>query len=361
MIDTNIKNQQLPTELQLNNLDINQVEQVNFDNLKDEFITLQKHGTSYLVEFHVGLDSTNNIRIQENLEKEDSHTRLFGIKEVHYRPLVAKNEQNIDEIVKKLMTNYISWLKRQYKNQTNINDADLYKLMHRNHQTVLFTDSSYTNYLIANLNHINGNLITMFKVHVRDIALKKQFMDNVLFKLSDIHTIKSSTINAIVDLISCDNLIHQNQTTNNAIMTILYDIIVHNNSNQLTIIFDTPIEYIDLIHELPKQITNHLELPISAIPNLIDELVTMKNMPINTSFILVNKNDLQLLVNELLKLPDNKAIDLLFYTKSLCIKLTTQDVKIIQEMIEVINNMFTNTEKLQQIARVLAKIIKQKS
>lgn len=328
------------SKLQLVNLNIEYIQQNSFEHVKQN---LQAIATdySYLNYILVGLNKQHEIAI----EKADHPT--LGIKYFKYAPI---KDLNIDDATNRVVSRYISWLKHQYQYQSTLNDADLHLLIKRHYQGALFTDQNFADYLITNLDHISGELINDFLAVIKTTSLRQYLVTSALLQISKIQQVNSSVINGIINIIKSSQF-NQTDFTLNTLITNLYKAIMA--TSNLSINFDEPIKYTDLIPELPKDIKAHLKLPISAIPELVPNWYHQDASLINAEFVLLDKKDLQLLINGLLTMSNLSDIELLINSRDINLKLTKDDKTIISEMIDCIKKLFTNTKQLQQLIPIL--------
>ena len=328
------------TKLQLVELNIEHIQQGSFDHVKQNLQTIATN-YSYLNYIFVGLNRQQEIVIG----KVDQPT--LGIKYFKYAPI---KDLDIDDATNRVVSRYISWLKHQYQYQHNLNDADLHLLIKRHYQGALFTDQSFADYLITNLDHISGELIDDFLAVIKTASLRQYLVTNALLQIPKIQQVNSSVINGIINIIKSSQS-SQADFTFNTLITNLYKAIMA--TNKLSINFDEPIKYTDLIPELPKNIKAHLKLPISAIPELVPNWYHQDASLINAEFVLLGRKDLQLLINGLLTMSNLSDIELLIDSRDINLKLTKDDKTIISEMIDYIKELFTNTKQLQQLIPIL--------
>lgn len=343
MIDTNEQQCSSSTKLQLIDLDIADIRESSFDYVKEELINYQ-NSNSESPSIKVGLDDAQNIILE-------STKTLLAEKYINYFNLV--NNRSIDEIVTQLIKNYTNFLQKQYKYQTNISDADLHKLLDKNPGSALFSAYDLADYLIDNIEYIDGVLLQDFQNHVDDSSVYNYLMEGILARLPKINTIKSSTINNIQNLLQTKDF-HVDQSLSDVIMTKLYKIITHNDC-KFNINFDEPIKYCVLINMLPKNITSkqHIVMPLSALPNLT---VTMTDTKHHIKYKVFNEDNLQTLIDELLNSPDLTAVEQII-NLGLNIELSVNDKENISKMITTINNTFVNSNRLQAVAKVLRSVI----
>lgn len=363
MLTINNKLKPLPTNLQLIDLDFDYIRKANPTYVKQELIAV-KDILAQQTSFSVGISLKQKIVV--SAYQDFNYNRLFCLKhDFNYQKLTEG--KSIAEAADQLIAEYIDWLKRNYHAQTipsYIDDKELLSIF--SHHVELFTSQSFADYLVANLDLIDGELISIFIAHyLNDAEFKPvyhNFIKAILAQLNAISTIKSSALNALV------REVDEARTENRDCLEILimadklYKIIINADGNQPVINFDRSIKYKTLLEILPKEQLKHLKLPLSAIPILLVEKkagisllsFTWDAVPLGTSFILTGTNDLEGFIDTLLEF-DKYNLDEFYRYMSTDIRteLSASDHDIIERVINNITANFANVTKLQVIANML--------
>lgn len=365
MLTINNKLKPLPTNLQLIDLDFDYIRKVNPTYVKQELIAVKDILTQQ-TSFSVGISLEQKIVV--SAYQDFNYNRLFGLKhDFNYQKLTEG--KSIAEAADQLIAEYIDWLKINYHAQaipSYIDDAELLSIFDRHKE--LFTSQSFADYLVANLDLIDGELISIFIAHyLNDAEFKPiyhNFIKAILAQLNTISTIKSSALNALV--IEVDEARTENRDCLEILIMAdkLYKIIINADGNQPVINFDRSIEYKTLLEILPKEQLKHLKLPLSAIPILLVEKkagisllsFTRDAVPLGTSFILTGTNDLEGFIDTLLEFNKYNLDDFYRYMSTgIRTELSASDHDIIERVINNITANFANVTKLQVIANMLKK------
>lgn len=365
MLTINNKLKHLPTNLQLIDLDFDYIRKVNPTYVKQELIAVKDILTQQ-TSFSVGISLEQKIVV--SAYQDFNYNRLFGLKhDFNYQKLTEG--KSIAEAADQLIAEYIDWLKRNYHAQaipSYIDDIELHSIFA--HHQELFTSQSFADYLVANLDLIDGELISIFIAHyLNDAEFKPiyhNFIKAILAQLNTISTIKSSALNALV--IEVDEARTENRDCLEILIMAdkLYKIIINADGNQPVINFDRSIEYKTLLEILPKEQLKHLKLPLSAIPILLVEKkagisllsFTRDAVPLGTSFILTGTNDLEGFIDTLLEFNKYNLNEFYRYMSTgIRTELSASDHDIIERVINNITANFANVTKLQVIANMLKK------
>ena len=363
MLTINNKLKPLPTNLQLIDLDFDYIRKANSTYVKQELIAV-KDILAQQTSFSVGISLEQKIVV--SAYQDFNYNRLFGLKhDFNYQKLTEG--KSIAEAADQLIAEYIDWLKRNYHAQaipSYIDDLELHSIFA--HHQELFTSQSFADYLVANLDLIDGELISIFIAHyLNDAEFKPiyhNFIKAILAQLNTISTIKSSALNALV--IEVDEARTENRDCLEILIMAdkLYKIIINTDGNQPVINFDKSIEYKTLLEILPKEQLKHLKLPLSAIPILLVEKnpgisllsFTRDAVPLGTSFILTGTNDLEGFIDTLLEFNKYNLNEFYRYMSTgIRTELSASDYDIIERVINNITANFANVTKLQVIANML--------
>ena len=356
MLQTQTTKLSTKTKLKLYSLDFTAIRKNSFNDVRQFLIKYSKtHPNMPLLSAPIGLNHDFHITIVDAHDSDKMQDKLFAVKSP--RADYPEN-RTFDEWTWHIIDNYLRWLKRQYKYQTEMTMPQLQKLI-LNTQARIFSREEYIKYLFANLDTLVGDML-LPNFGYEEIV--KRDIDYVInYAISYLQTatsIRSSIINALA---KCATF-HRDYANGQLLANLLYKIATKQSKVEL-ITDNEPVNYPYLIRILSTN--KPIRLPFVAITSTLDTNYNA-NVSNKVVYYLADEQDLQLYINELLFRTDNRLLkyttsaeDMEAYlteTKKFSFELTDETLDLIKNKIAIIRHDFAFTKRLLNVADILETI-----
>lgn len=304
MIDTEQVNN-IKQPLQLINVDFKHFVKNN-QPIMQNYIDSLEHTRHKIIKFlpkelNLSLDEDGYLAL--SLSESSENKKRYGIKKSVQQIYRRGNETNADW-AKRVMINYRNWLRPYYKQQANLTSID--ELEPISSETALFTNHSYINWLISQMNDISGYEINSNFTYDQHEYLLKSFIANY----NQFKTIHRSLLHMIIEYNLNDDRhkFEQDPVYWTIFVQKLLDIL-NNKNNAPKVVITTfedeydIINYAKLLKACQKLHINVNELPIEALFELcsaekVDSKLTLIKFKVR------DLNDIKAVTN-LFRLPDN--------------------------------------------------------